>query len=99
MTSMIARLMMAAGAGWLASMPAAAATIQCASHDVVTSMLADHYQEQREAIGLSRDGLVMEVFVSPSGTWTILLTSPNGLSCLMAEGEGYEEIAPPAPEA
>ena len=34
---------------------------------------------------------VIEVFASEeTGSWTILLTSPQGLTCLMAAGEAYE---------
>ncbi len=36
----------------------------------------------------------MEIFVSPAGTWTILATGTDGLSCVLAVGEGFD-AAPP----
>jgi hypothetical protein len=62
-------------------------------------MLAERYQERREAIGLSDAGLLMEVFVSPGGTWTILITSPAGFTCIIAAGDSFEKAPPETPEA
>jgi hypothetical protein len=35
---------------------------------------------------------VFEVLASPSGSFTIILTQPNGLSCVMAAGENWENL-------
>jgi hypothetical protein len=36
---------------------------------------------------------VIEVLKAPDGkTWTILFTSPNGASCLVASGEAWQEL-------
>jgi hypothetical protein len=98
MTWTIAHRLVAAAVAWSLSAPVAAA-IMCGPHELVTSMLAEEYQERREAIGLSEAGLLMEVFVSPGGTWTILLTSPAGFACILAAGDNYEKAAPRVPEA
>lgn len=79
-------------------MPAAAQPVSCGPHKVVTSQLAKHYQEKREAIGLSATGMLMEVYASQHGTWTILMTSPAGIACIIATGERFEIIVPPPPE-
>jgi hypothetical protein len=34
---------------------------------------------------------IFEVFVSASGTWTILMTDVKGQSCILAAGEGWED--------
>lgn len=43
--------------------------------------------------------MVVEVFASlETGTWTITITRPDGLTCLAASGEGFEnlvEVLPP----
>jgi hypothetical protein len=98
MTWKIAHRMVAAVLVWSVSGPADAA-IRCGPYELVTAMLAEQYQEQREAIGLSEAGLLMEIFVSPVGTWTILLTSPAGFACIIAAGDNYEIAAPVTPEA
>src|SRR5688572_20602763 len=100
MTSAMTRLMIAAGIVWSMPAPAAAATmIWCGPHDDVTSILVEDFQEQREAIGLSDAGSLMEMFASAAGSWTIVLTSPTGLACIIASGENFERGQPAAPKA
>ena len=44
-------------------------------------------------MGLASNGGVLEVLSSTSGsTWTILVTMPNGVSCMIAAGEGLEVV-------
>ena len=44
-------------------------------------------------LGLAKNGSVIEVLTSDDGeTWTILVSQPNGSSCLVAVGEGWEEL-------
>jgi hypothetical protein len=99
MISTIARLSAGAGMALSLSMPATAEPIKCGPHDVVTSMLGEQYQEKRKAIGLSTAGMLMEVFASSTGTWTVLLTSPAGTACIIAEGDSFEQIESLWPEA
>ncbi len=69
-------------------------TNRCAPRDQVIAQLADRYGETRQSIGLGSNNTVIEVFASDdTGTWTILATLPNGLSCLMASGQAYEALA------
>lgn len=98
MTAIIARLLASAGLAWSISIPAAAQSISCGPHETVTSALAEQFQEKREAIGLSSTGMLMEVFASQFGTWTILMTSPAGIACVIAAGDSFEHIVPPPPE-
>ena len=45
-------------------------------------------------MGLGANNAVIEVFASDaSGTWTITVTSASGLTCLVASGQAYEELA------
>ena len=48
------------------------------------------HELKAEAIGLNKDGTLLEVFVSPQGTWTVLVSSPQGHSCIAAIGEGWQ---------
>ena len=64
---------------------------QCGPRDNVLAVLSERYGETRQSIGLGASGQVMEVFASlDTGTWTILITSPAGLSCLVAHGGSFE---------
>ena len=66
---------------------------QCADRAQIVERLASHYGESRQSIGLGANNQVVEVFASiETGTWTILVTHPNGLSCLVASGQAYEAL-------
>ena len=54
------------------------------------------------ALGLASNGTVIEVLASAKGNWTIILTTPEGLSCVVAYGEAWEQkpgAIAPEPEA
>lgn len=76
-----------------------AETDNCAPREVVITRLADKYGETRKSVGLGNNNTVVEVFASQlTGTWTITLTTPTGLTCLVASGQAFEtlaEILPP----
>lgn len=81
----------------LAAGPVTAAP-QCAPRPQVLEILADRFGEGRRAMGLAADGSVMEVFAAPSGTWSLTVTLPDGRTCLVASGSGFEALdeTPPA---
>jgi len=63
-------------------------------------MLAKKYQERRVAVGVTSAGGLVEVLTSADGgTWTILVTAPNGQSCIVSAGEGWRVVTPQEPEA
>lgn len=66
----------------------------CAPRDQVVERLAAKYGEVRQSMGLGSNNAVMEVFASSdSGTWTITVTMTNGITCLVASGQAFEELA------
>ena len=73
----------------LAGVPAAAQTA-CGDHNQITDRLATNYSESRVGYGLDGDGRMVELFASGQGSWTILVTFPDGRTCLMAAGEDWE---------
>lgn len=63
----------------------------CADRERVVERLATTYGESRQSIGLAPNNSVVEVFASlETGTWTITVTNPAGLTCLVASGQSYE---------
>ncbi len=64
----------------------------CDARDKVLSALSGRYFEQPTSMGLAANGSMVEVLVSEKGTWTIISTMPNGLSCLIAAGEYWEKV-------
>ena len=70
----------------------------CAPRQLVVDRLADGYGETRQSMGLGADNAVIEVFASnDTGTWTITVTRPNGITCLVASGQAFEELAEALP--
>jgi len=77
-----------------ATQNAHAETTGCAERALVVERLQDRFGESRQSIGLGQNNAVVEVFASAqTGTWTIIVTLPSGLSCLVASGESYEQMA------
>ena len=72
--------------------PASAAPI-CVTHKNVVEQLANGFSEVPIAIALTRDGNVIEVFSGGDrATWTIVMTRPDGMSCLVASGDAWESL-------
>jgi len=66
---------------------------RCAERDSVVERLTAKYGETRQSIGLAANNQVLEVFASQdTGTWTITITNPHGLTCLVAAGRGFERL-------
>lgn len=83
----------------LGILPAAAdAQPQCGLRDDVLQTLATRYQEFPIHAGLTHNGAMLEVVATESGsTWSIVLTGYDGITCLVAAGEGWR--VSPQPEA
>ena len=65
----------------------------CSNRDAVVERLATKYGESRQSIGMAPKGRVVEVYASlETGTWTITVTMPNGVTCLVASGQAYEAV-------
>lgn len=65
----------------------------CEKRGEVMSHLQQKYSEAPVALGLANNGGIVEVLTDKGGkTWTIVITMPNGLSCLVAAGENWEKI-------
>lgn len=76
--------------------PATTVTPGCHSHRDLAAMLDQKFAEQPAALGLQADGQLIEVFVARDGTsWTIVLTRPDGWSCIVAVGENWESVQGP----
>lgn len=72
----------------------------CGPRAAVIARLAEGFAETRRGIGLASDNAVVEVFASATtGSWTIIVTLANGMTCLIAAGENYETVSEPLPAA
>lgn len=81
------------GAMLLATQHAFAQGRNCGERELVVTRLAEAYGETRQSIGLGANNAVVEVFASDAtGSWTIIVTMPSGMTCLVASGMAYEEL-------
>ena len=64
----------------------------CGDREVIIDRLESAYQEKPVAVGLSGNGGVVELYLSDKGSWTLLLTQPTGVSCLIAAGDNWHQI-------
>ena len=76
------------------SLPAEA-QVACGERAIMVEKLASNYAERPVAMGLTSKGAVLEVFTSEIGTWTFLITMPDGLTCMVASGQNWEDLTPP----
>jgi len=68
----------------------AAAQPQCDQRDSVIELLSQKYKEAPIALGVTHNGGLVEVLTTGNGnTWSIIVTTPQGMSCLVAAGEGW----------
>ncbi|NQV98182.1 MAG: hypothetical protein HQ483_00655 [Rhodospirillales bacterium] len=75
----------------LISTPASAQAV-CGLRPAVLKQLQGNYKEAPVSMGLASNGSVLEITRSDTGSWSILLTNPSGVTCLMAAGENWESV-------
>ena len=72
---------------------------QCDRRDVVLEILQQKYKEQPVALGVTHNGGLVEVLTTGNGnTWSIIVTTPQGLSCLVSAGEGWRTMPDVSPD-
>ena len=72
----------------------AGAQMMCGTHEEITTKLETQYDEKLVANGISRQGLLVEIYISQDGTFTIIQTIPQGPTCLSHVGDAWEFIIP-----
>ncbi len=98
MNDMFWKLTFGMGVVALAATEVSAQGQNCAPRQMVIEQLADTFGESRQSVGLGGQGHVVETFASTeTGTWTITVTLPSGLTCLVASGQAYEVLAEALP--
>lgn len=69
------------------------ASAMCGTRADFVKVLANKYQESPRSMAFAGEVNVVEVFTSKDGaTWTILVTTPDGKTCIIAAGKGWEEV-------
>jgi hypothetical protein len=62
----------------------------CNARDTLTRDLKTDHAEMPIGLGVTDAGTVIELWKSSNGsTWTLLLTMPNGTSCIVSAGKDW----------
>jgi hypothetical protein len=73
--------------------PAQAQAPACVKRADLIKHLENKYHEAPAAVGLADNGALLEVFASKQGeTWTVTVTMPNGISCMVATGQQWQDL-------
>ncbi|HEV8392334.1 MAG TPA: hypothetical protein VGQ35_20940 [Dongiaceae bacterium] len=64
----------------------------CLPRDGADAKLRKEFGEKVLGRGVSDDGTLVEIFLAPSGTFTVIKTTPTGLSCVVDFGEGWQTL-------
>lgn len=65
----------------------------CGERERLVGELEQHFNEEITAVGLVDQNAMVEIFASEGGSWTIIATGTDGLSCILSAGEGWESTA------
>ena len=67
----------------------------CGPRHQLTDALTQKYGETKQAVGLSNAQQAFEVWISNrTGSWTMLMTNANGISCIVASGKSWHAAVP-----
>ena len=80
----------------LASLWLAQAQAPCAPRDMLIERLDEQYGEQLQSLGLQPDGSILEIYANlETGTFTVLVSRPDGSSCMSGSGQMWEQNVQP----
>lgn len=67
--------------------------LPCTDRANVLNHLSSRYLEKPVAMGLAHNGGIIEILSSKSGSsWTIIITMPDGMTCMIASGKNWEDL-------
>jgi len=65
----------------------------CGKRVDIVKLLAAKYNETRTARGVAQGAnSLVELFTTPTGSWTLVVTGLTGVSCLVSAGENWEAV-------
>jgi hypothetical protein len=67
-------------------------TLNCPPRPEALKRLLDEYGEVPAYRALAANDRLLEVLKAPDGSWSMIVTYPNGRSCLLATGETWQSV-------
>ena len=73
--------------------PPSGVRMPCHNATEIAKQLSSKYEEAPVAFGLQSNGNLLQVYASEDkNTWTVVSTTPGGLSCIVAAGKRRESL-------
>ncbi len=74
--------------------PQGQATVRpvCGRRSTFVTQLKERYAETPVSIGLASNGAMIEIFAASSGSFSILVTRPEGISCMVTSGDNWQAL-------
>ena len=72
--------------------PSVSAQTVCGERAEFLKYLGTKHNEAPTAMGMTRSGQLIEVLSSRKGSFTIIVTNPQGRSCMVAAGDAWEAV-------
>jgi hypothetical protein len=66
--------------------------ILCGPRSMLLASLETGNGQTTAAIALTEYGDVMEMVTAADGSWSMVISNPGGLSCVMLSGQGWQEV-------
>ena len=64
----------------------------CGPRDGLDDLLKQRFGATQQAVGVSADARrIVELFVAPDASWTIIVTDTQSRSCIVLSGEGWTQ--------
>lgn len=77
--------------GTLALAPPVQARTVCAERSIIVERLEDRFHETYQGAGLQSATSLLEIWSSDeTGSWTMLLSHADGISCVVASGTSWQ---------
>ncbi len=65
----------------------------CGERSELIKALKQKYKEIPVAAGISQKNTeAFEIFASEKGTWTVVMTTSTGMTCIMAAGHSWKDL-------
>ena len=80
--------------GMLFATPVGAADMKCGEVTGMRNALEREYGEEPAVRGLDGNGAMIEIWGNTAtGSWTFMVTSPAGMTCIIGTGLYFERVA------
>ena len=71
----------------------AQSALKCHPREQLVQALESRYNESLDSMGLQGPELLLEIWsAKDTGSFTVLITKPNGISCVVASGNNWQKI-------